>query len=43
MGRKPSWNDAAQHVARVGKFYHNVSCITASHVRGDELESKGER
>ena len=42
MGRKRNWYNAAQHVARVGTFYRNVSYTTVSHVRDDELESREE-
>ena len=40
MGKKRNWRNAAQHVPRVGTFYHNVSYTTASHVRGDEFENR---
>lgn len=43
MGKKRNSRNAAQHVPRVGTFYRNVSCTIASHVRGDEFESKGRR
>jgi len=43
MGKKQNWHSAAQRVPRVGTFYHNVSYTTASHVRGDEFESREAR
>ena len=42
-GKKQNWHNAAQRVLIIGTFYHNVSYTAASHVRGDEFESRKRR